>query len=189
MLIAKFALPVSCEMLISCFDFFKSGVPDRWAFLISFVSFTQSREVRINCAMCVCAFVRLYRRSGSRWTDFRKIWCWELPWKSVKKIQICLKPGKNVGQLTWKLKYILLFSATLNLCLRVKCYQGVSVSVRLSVCLHVSVRFPLEGFTWNPILGIIIKNLSRNSKFDSDRAKISGTSREDLSTFCFCRRH
>ena len=46
---------------------------------------------------------------GSHWMDFLQIRYWGFSWKSVEKIQVCLKSDKNIGNVTWKL--------TLCLCL------------------------------------------------------------------------
>ena len=54
---------------------------------------------------------------------------------------------------------------------------------------YESVRIPPDEFPWNLILGDLHGNLSRNSKFGLNRAKISGTLHEDIRTFYCCRRH
>jgi hypothetical protein len=51
---------------------------------------------------------------GSHWMDFCEIWCCRLEWKSVKKTQIWLKWGRNIGQFMYRLKYILVLPLTLN---------------------------------------------------------------------------
>ena len=60
-----------------------------------------------------CQSVRLHQR-GSHWTDFREIWYWRLPWKSVVKILIRLKWGKNACHFTRIPSYVVLLPETLN---------------------------------------------------------------------------
>jgi len=63
------------------------------------------------------------------------------------------------------------------------------MSVRLSFYLHISERFPLNGFPLNLILGAFMKNLWGKSEFDYNLAKITATLHVDLNTFYCCRRH
>ena len=64
------------------------------------------------------------------------------------------------------------------------------VTVRSSVCPYASARF-FHGmdFTWTLIFGTFMKNVSKSSKFGSNREKTSTTLHEDLSKFHCCRRH
>jgi len=50
--------------------------------------------------------------------------------------------------------------------------------------LHVSAQHPLDGISWNLVLGTLYESLSADSKFGPSYAKISGTLPEDFSTFC-----
>ena len=64
----------------------------------------------IRPSVCTC-------QRGSHLTIFFEIWYVEQPlWKSVQKIQIFLKSGKNIERLIWISKYIVLFLTTLNGC-------------------------------------------------------------------------
>ena len=80
-------------------------------------------------------------------------------------------------------------SRKIHICLKSKkWYQAVVHPSIRSVCPQISARLPLKEFTWNLIWGDFYENMSRNSKFGYNRAKISGTWHEDLGTFYFCRR-
>jgi len=58
-------------------------------------------------------------------------------------------------------------------CFRVNSAQGLRNSSCLSACLFaLSVRLPLDGFSWNLIPGIITQNTCRNSKCCWNRTKI-----------------
>ena len=80
----------------------------------------QTRSFEASSRNCKKAFltfvvsilpsVRLCQHGPHR-TDFHEIWCCELLWKSVEKVEICLKLGKNIGQFTWRPEDVLLFTA------------------------------------------------------------------------------
>jgi hypothetical protein len=62
----------------------------------------QLRHIRLCLRMC---------QRGFHWTDFREILYWPLLLKSVYKIQICLKSGKNIRHFTRRSRRLLLLPA------------------------------------------------------------------------------
>jgi hypothetical protein len=86
---------------------------------------------------------------------------------SVEKIQVCLKSCRNVGHLTWRPKYILLFSAAFNRHKSILCFSNgsqllVIPSVRLSSCISMALT---EQICVKFDTGNFYENLSTNSKF------------------------
>jgi len=53
-------------------------------------------KATISFIMSVCPSVHL-KRLGSHWTDSREIWYLNTVPKSVEKIKVSLKSGKNIG--------------------------------------------------------------------------------------------
>jgi len=43
---------------------------------------------------------------GSHWMDFHEILYLRTYWKSVKKLQVSLKPDRNSGNCTWRPMYL-----------------------------------------------------------------------------------
>jgi hypothetical protein len=90
-----------------------------------------------------------------------------LLWKCIKKIQIWLKLGKRSGNLHEDISIFNCFRQH-YISIRASCSvqmvsgcSSVHPSVRPSICPHVSVRLPLDGFTWNLTSGTH-KNLLNN---------------------------
>ena len=97
------------------------------------------------------------------------IWYWGLLWKYVEKVKCYYKIGRNTGDFTWRLKYVLVLFAALNIHKIAVDWNGIRLLVHVftcqSVCPHVSSRLPLGGFPWNLIFWDFPENLWRNSKF------------------------
>ena len=97
-------------------------------------------------------------------------WYWGLLWTPVEKIHICLKSGKNIGQLTWRSKCVLLLRATLK---RHKsalfCWNTIRLFVRLSFYPLVSALLPPDELTWN-LISVTFMELCREYP---DLAKIA----------------
>jgi len=51
---------------------------------------------------------------GTEWTYPCEIWYWWLLWKSVKKIHIWLKSGKNIRHFTRRLQYSFFIGGNIN---------------------------------------------------------------------------
>jgi len=70
--------------------------------------FAKLQKVTINLVMSVCLSVFLsirlpvqpYELLGSHWTDFHEMWYFSIFLKSVMKIQVSLKSGKNDSYFT-----------------------------------------------------------------------------------------
>ena len=76
--------------------------------LFSFSSFfLKARSCRSRKALLVL-FVRpsVIINSSSHWAGFGEIYCWRILWKSVEKIQTCLKSKKKTGHFIRRPKYI-----------------------------------------------------------------------------------
>ena len=66
------------------------------------------------CENCHVSTSLCMHQRGSHWADVFDILYSGLLRKPVKKINIQLKPGKNVGHFTWTPRSVLLLPATLN---------------------------------------------------------------------------
>ena len=66
----------------------------------SFLALWQNCKMRLFF-MSVCRFIRM-KELGSHWTEFYEILYLSIFTKSVEKIQISLKCGKNNGYFTWR---------------------------------------------------------------------------------------
>lgn len=75
------------------------------------------------------------------------------------------------------------FAGDINLLWKLFGWNGIRLLVSPSVRPYASARLPLEGFTWNLILGIFLYICRESSKFGQNRATILDTLREDLITF------
>jgi hypothetical protein len=51
---------------------------------------------------------------SSHWTDFHKIWCWRLLWKSIGELQIWIKSDQDIGHFTLKIQYFFIFAGERN---------------------------------------------------------------------------
>ena len=84
--------------------------------LVASITFTL-RHVHINSEKHLLALpylpAQMYRH-GSYWMDFCEIWCWELLWKSVKKLRIWLNLDHSIGKFTGRPECIFL-TALLNI--------------------------------------------------------------------------
>ena len=64
-------------------------------------AFAKLRESTISFVTCVCPSVRI-EKLGSHLTDFHEMWYLSIFRKTVAKIQVSLKSGKNNGYITWR---------------------------------------------------------------------------------------
>jgi len=117
----------------------------------------------------------------SHWTDFCGISCWEFLLKSVEKIKIWFKSGKNIGNLS---TYCCRCDSKLPLrrSIQLKSYHNViscvSLSVCASICPRVSARLALYGFTWNFMMGTCLKICRGIPYLFKNRRKIYNCSRQ-----------
>jgi hypothetical protein len=68
-------------------------------------AFAKLRKATVSFLVSVYPSV-LMEHLGSHWTEFNEIWYLSIFLKSVEKIQISLKYGKNNGYFTWRPIYI-----------------------------------------------------------------------------------
>jgi len=66
-------------------------------------TFAWSLKAPINLVMSVRLSVRILYRRGSRWTDFREVWCWRVL-RLFDEFQIGLNSGRSIGNFTWRTK-------------------------------------------------------------------------------------
>jgi hypothetical protein len=81
-----------------------SRIPDQGSEVI-LGAFAKLRKATISSIMSVCPSVRM-EQLGSHWTDFYETLYLSIFLKSVEKIQVSLKFGKNNGYFTWRPVYI-----------------------------------------------------------------------------------
>jgi len=67
---------------------------------IFFGTFAKLQKVTISLVMSVCLSFCPYKQLDSHWTDFHEIWYLNIFLKSVMKIQVSLKSGKNNSYFT-----------------------------------------------------------------------------------------
>jgi len=79
----------------------------------------------------VCPSICKYQH-GSHYTNIRKIWYCGLPWQFVEKGQIWFKEDRNIGQFTWRHKYVHIFGGDINSPQK-HCCATVHVSILLTV--------------------------------------------------------
>ena len=67
----------------------------------------------VRLPLSVCLSVHVYQQ-GHHWADFGEISYLVFSRKSVEKTQLWVKLGKNFGQFTWRIKYVLFLPSTLQ---------------------------------------------------------------------------
>jgi hypothetical protein len=93
--------------------------------------------------------IRMYHR-GPHWTGFFGIWYSIVLWKNLpRKFQILFQSDKNIGQFTWRPKYVTLLPAKLNSAHKHSCATldiCILLTVICSSVLHTEciVVFPVK---------------------------------------------